>query len=178
MAADGRRRPLKTAKAIFSPTTQLTTMNLILWRHAEAEIQRPGQDDMERELTAKGRRQARRVAEWLDARLPASARILVSPAARTQQTVEPLDRRFTTVAALAPGRGVGDLLQAAGWPDSSDTVLVVGHQPTLGIAAARLLCGSDQAWSFKKGAVWWLARREREGFVEVTLLAVQGPARI
>jgi len=47
-------------------------MNLILWRHAEAEIQRPGQDDIERELTAKGRRQARRVAKWLDARLPAS----------------------------------------------------------------------------------------------------------
>jgi len=80
-------------------------MNLILWRHAEAEIQRPGQDDMERELTAKGRRQARRVAEWLDARLPESTRILVSPEARTQQTVEPLGRPFATVAMLAPERG-------------------------------------------------------------------------
>lgn len=153
-------------------------MNLILWRHAEAEIQRPGQDDIERELTAKGRRQARRVAKWLDARLPASARILVSPAARTQQTAESLERRFTTVAALAPGRDADELLQAAGWPDSGDTVLVVGHQPTLGLAAARLLCGSDQAWSIKKGAVWWLERRERDGLVEVTLQAVQGPARI
>jgi phosphohistidine phosphatase len=69
-------------------------------------------------------------------------------------------------------------LQAAGWPDSGDTVLVVGHQPTLGLAAARLLCGSDQAWSIKKGAVWWLERRERDGLVEVTLQAVQGPARL
>ncbi len=152
-------------------------MNLILWRHAEAEIQRPGQDDMERELTAKGRRQALRVAKWLEARLPASTRILVSPAARTQQTVEPLGRPFATVAMLAPDRGADELLQAAGWPGSGDTVLVVGHQPTLGLVAARLLCGSDQAWSIKKGAVWWFERREREGVVEVTLLAVQGPAK-
>lgn len=153
-------------------------MNLILWRHAEAEVQRAGQDDLERELTGKGRRQARRMAEWLEARLPASARILVSPSARTLQTVEPLARRFATVDALAPEHSVDELLLAAGWPDGGDeTVLVVGHQPTLGLAAARLLCGSDQAWSIKKGAVWWLERREREGRVEVTLLAVQGPGK-
>jgi phosphohistidine phosphatase len=152
-------------------------MNLILWRHAEAEILRPGQDDLERELTAKGRRQAERMAEWLDERLPDSARILVSPAARTMQTVEPLRRRFKTLPALAPERSVDDLLAAAEWPAAGDTVLIVGHQPTLGMAAARLLCGADQAWSVKKGTVWWLARRERDGIVEVTLQAVQGAGR-
>lgn len=152
-------------------------MNLILWRHAEAEIQREGQDDLDRELTSKGRRQARRMAEWLEAHLPATTRVIVSPAARTQQTVASLERRFTTVEALAPERSVDDLLLAAGWPDGRDTVLVVGHQPTLGMAAARLLSGSDQAWSVKKGAVWWLERREREGRVEVTLQAVQGPGK-
>ncbi len=148
-------------------------MNLILWRHAEAEILRAGQDDRERELTAKGRRQAKRMAEWLDARMPASARILVSPAARTQQTAEALGRRFKTVAALAPERSADDLLAAVGWPELSDTVLVIGHQPTLGIVAARLLCGADQAWPVKKGAVWWLERREREGLVQIALQAVQ-----
>jgi phosphohistidine phosphatase len=152
-------------------------MNLILWRHAEAEIQREGQDDLDRELTSKGRRQARRMAEWLEARLPATTRVLVSPAARTLQTAELLERRLATVEALAPERSVDDLLLAAGWPDGRDTVLVVGHQPTLGMAAARLLSGSDQAWSIKKGAVWWLERREREGRVEVTLQAVQGPGK-
>lgn len=152
-------------------------MNLILWRHAEAEILRPGQDDLERELTSKGRRQARRIAEWLEERLPETTRILVSPAARTQQTVEPLGRRFKTVAALAPERSADELLTAAGWPGSAETVLVVGHQPTLGIVAARLLCGSDQAWAIKKGAVWWIERRERDGFVDVTLIAVQGAGK-
>lgn len=152
-------------------------MELILWRHAEAEILRPGQDDLERELTKKGRRQAERMAEWLQARLPPTARILVSPAARTQQTALPLARQFATVDALAPERGVDELLHAAGWPEAGGTVLVVGHQPTLGMVAARLLCGSEQAWPVKKGAVWWLERRERGGRVEVVVEAVQGPGR-
>lgn len=152
-------------------------MNLILWRHAEAEVQQPGQDDLARKLTSKGQRQARRMAEWLDERLPASARILVSPSIRTQQTVEPLGRRFKTVAALAPDCSADGLIKATGWPDADDTVLVVGHQPTLGLVASRLLSGTDQYWSVKKGAVWWIERREREGVAEVTLVAVQGPGK-
>ena len=152
-------------------------MNLILWRHAEAEIQRPGQDDLERELTPKGRRQAERMAAWLAERLPDDTQVLVSPAARTQQTAQALNRRFKTVATLAPERSVGDLLKAAGWPGDEGTALIVGHQPTLGLAAARLLCGAEQAWSVKKGAVWWLAGRERGGTAQVTLLAVQGPGK-
>ena len=74
-------------------------------------------------------------------------------------------------------RSADELLTAAGWPGSAETVLVVGHQPTLGIVAARLLCGSDQAWAIKKGAVWWIERRERDGFVDVTLIAVQGAGK-
>ena len=58
-------------------------MDLILWRHADAE---PGEPDDQRRLTAKGKKQARRAAEWLHGNLPNSARILVSPAVRAQQT--------------------------------------------------------------------------------------------
>jgi phosphohistidine phosphatase len=36
-------------------------MDLILWRHARAADARPGQSDLDRELTAKGHRQAGRV---------------------------------------------------------------------------------------------------------------------
>ena len=153
-------------------------MDLILWRHAEAELLREGHDDMQRSLTAKGQRQAKRMAEWLNLRLPASTRILASPAVRTQQTVLALDRRFKTVDLLAPECSADDLLKAARWPNSSEPVLIVGHQPTLGIVAARLLAGADQAWSVKKGAVWWLAQRDREGEAQVTLLAVQGAEKL
>ena len=39
-------------------------MDLILWRHAEAE-DGVGKPDTERELTKRGRKQAERMAEWL-----------------------------------------------------------------------------------------------------------------
>jgi phosphohistidine phosphatase len=153
-------------------------MDLILWRHAEAHLVRDGQDDLERRLTPKGERQAKRMAEWLNQRLPESTRILVSPAVRTQQTAQALERRFKTVAALAPGCGAADLLTAVRWPESPEPVLVVGHQPTLGIVAARLLATADLEWSVKKGAVWWLGQRDRDGAAQVTLLAVQAPDRL
>jgi phosphohistidine phosphatase len=153
-------------------------MDLILWRHAEAELIGPQQDDLERRLTPKGERQARRMAEWLNQRLPESTRILVSPALRSQQTAKALERRFKTVAALAPECDADALLAAARWPQASEPVLIVGHQPTLGIVAARLLAGADQAWSVKKAAAWWLGQRDREGTEQVTLLAVQGPDKV
>ena len=52
-------------------------MDLILWRHADAQ---DGNPDLERPLTAKGRLQARKMAAWLNQRMPQEARILVSPA--------------------------------------------------------------------------------------------------
>jgi phosphohistidine phosphatase len=150
-------------------------MDLILWRHAEAHVLREGQDDLERALTTKGERQAQRMAEWLNQRLAHSTRILVSPAVRTKQTVKALDKSFKTLPALAPDATPEAVLQAARWPEANEPVLVVGHQPTLGEVAALVLTGSAQPWAIKKGAVWWLRHREREGVVQVVLQAVQSP---
>ena len=36
-------------------------------------------------------------------------------------------------------------------------VIVVGHQPDLGRAAAHLVANAGAEWSVEKGAVWWLA---------------------
>jgi phosphohistidine phosphatase len=150
-------------------------MDLILWRHAEAHPLREGQTDLERALTAKGERQAKRMAEWLNRRLADSTRILVSPALRCQQTVRALDRQFKTVPALVPDGSGEALLQVARWPDANEPVLVVGHQPTLGLVAAHLLADGGQAWTLKKGAVWWLRHRDREDGAQVVLQAVQSP---
>ncbi len=148
-------------------------MDLILWRHAEAQLAREGQDDLERPLTSKGERQAQRMAEWLNQRIAHSTRILVSPALRTQQTAHALGKSFKTVAAIAPDAAPEAVLKAARWPDASEPVLVVGHQPTLGLVAALLLTGSAQPRVIKKGAVWWLRSRDREGESQVVLQAVQ-----
>src|SRR5262245_48082056 len=98
-------------------------MDLILWRHAEAALLREGQDDLQRPLTAKGERQAQRMAEWLNQRLAHSTRILASPALRTQQTAKALGKTFKTVEALAPDASVEAILKAARWPDASESVL-------------------------------------------------------
>lgn len=147
-------------------------MDLILWRHAEAE---PGEPDLGRRLTAKGQRQAERVGAWLDVHLPQTARILVSPADRAQETALALKRKFKTVDGLAPGASVAAVLAAAGWPESREAVLVVGHQPTLGAVAAYLLAGEESYWSVRKGAVWWLSNRDRGGSAAVVLRVVIGP---
>jgi phosphohistidine phosphatase len=150
-------------------------MDLILWRHAEAFDAGEEGDDLARPLTAKGERQAQRVGAWLGRQLPAGAKVLVSPALRAQQTAAVLDRKLKTVDALAPGGSVDGLLHAARWPDARDAVLIVGHQPTLGLAAASLLSGQAQVWPVRKGGVWWLRGRERGGELQVLLHAVVGP---
>lgn len=147
-------------------------MDLILWRHAEAE---DGLPDLSRELTGRGRKQASRMADWLNPRLPPDIRILASPAARTMQTAQALGREYDEVSALAPGAAADDVLAAAGWPDAHYPVLIVGHQPTLGQVAMRLLAGQAGDLTMKKGGIWWFQGRERGGRVQVVLRAVAAP---
>ncbi len=150
-------------------------MDLILWRHAEAFEPRENDDDLARALTPKGERQAQRMAEWLNQRLAHSTRILVSPAVRCQQTAKALGKKFKTLAELAPDGNGEALLKAARWPDASEPMLVVGHQPMLGFVASYLLSGQPQDWTIKKGAVWWVRGRNREDREQVILQAVQSP---
>jgi len=150
-------------------------VDLILWRHAEAFEPQGAQDDLDRALTPKGERQALRMAAWLNRHLPASTKLLASPARRCLQTAAALERKAKTLPALAPGAGVDALLHAVRWPDAREPVLVVGHQPTLGLTAAWLLSGEAQDWSVRKGGVWWLRGRERDGTVQVVLHAVIAP---
>jgi phosphohistidine phosphatase len=118
------------------------------------------------------------MAQWLNQHLPDSARVLVSPTLRTRQTADALGRKVRTLPDLGPDGSVEGLLTATRWPDSKEAVLVVGHQPTLGLAAAYLLAGLAQPWSVRKGAVWWLRRRERATGVQVVLHAVLGPEQL
>jgi len=147
-------------------------MDLILWRHAEAE---EGVDDLERRLTAKGRKQAERMARWLHQRLPTRFSFFVSPAQRTRQTADALGIPYKTLSGILPGASPEDALAALGWPERRGAVLVVGHQPTLGGIAARVMTGEDAEWAIKKGGLWWLNQRERSGFAQIVLRAVVSP---
>jgi len=147
-------------------------MDLILWRHADAV---DGAPDMARKLTAKGVRQAKDTAAWLKARLPDHTRILVSPAQRALETAQALTDEFEVVEEIAPGASAPAVLAAAGWPDSKASVLVVGHQPTLGMVAAMLIAGEPMPWSIRKSGVWWLSHRVRGEAPQTVIRAVVAP---
>ena len=153
-------------------------MDLLLWRHAEAE---DGIPDLKRKLTARGEKQAQQMAEWINKHAPKNLRILASPALRCQQTAKALGLTFETDKRLGTDGNVSNLLAAVNWPDGgkdtkgTSAVLVVGHQPTLGQTAALLLSGEEAYWSIKKGAVWWFSNRTRQGDSQTVLRAVIPP---
>lgn len=150
-------------------------MDLVLWRHAEAQEWIEGCDDMARTLTSRGEKQAARMAAWLDRQLPESTRIVVSPSRRTEQTAIALGRKYKLRSELAPDGTVSQLLELVQWPSAKGTVLVVGHQPTLGQTIAQLLGLSAAECAVKKGAVWWLRHRERDALSQTVVVTVQSP---
>ncbi len=147
-------------------------MDLILWRHADAV---DGVPDLARELTSKGQKQAEQVARWLRSRLPEQTRVIVSPAQRALQTAKYLTEEFEVLRDLAPGASAASVLAAAHWPDQAGAVLVVGHQPTLGMVAAMLIAGEPMPWSIRKGSLWWLTHRVRGEQPQAVVRAVIAP---
>lgn len=146
-----------------------TSMDLLLWRHAEAE---DGEDDLKRRLTERGEKQARTMGAWIRAHQPKDLRIIVSPAVRTQQTAAALELPFETHRKIGPEACVSELIAASGWPQAPGAVLIVGHQPSLGRLASLLLAGQEADWSIKKGALWWLSSRVRRGDSQTVLRAM------
>ena len=154
-------------------------MDLILWRHAEAEDwlldDEASSIDLERSLTQRGEKQAARMAAWLDRQLPEGARILVSPAKRCEQTALALGRKHKIRSELAPDATAAQLLEVVQWPISKYPILVIGHQPVLGQVIAQLLGLKDSDCAVKKGALWWLRNRDRDGQSQTVVVTVQSP---
>lgn len=150
--------------------------DIILWRHADAD---PGVPDLHRALTRKGEKQAKRVARWLHERLPTSAVVYVSPARRAQQTASALaqlaPREFVTLEALSPATRLSTALGAIRATDRTRTVVVVGHQPTLGELTAHLLGVEVDEWPIRKGALVWLAEKGNGEAAHAVLLAAITP---
>jgi len=144
-------------------------MDLILWRHAEAE---EGFPDSQRRLTERGREQADVVGKWLRKRLGGEYRLLSSPAVRALETAEGLGPGAEVVAGIAAAHDPQALLEAVDWPHGDRITVVVGHQPTLGETAAYLLTGQGAGWSVKKGQAWWFRTKEESGRRVTTLRAV------
>lgn len=154
-------------------------IHVVFWRHAEAGDALPAaseSSDLARELTRQGRRDASRMAAWIKTHLPKPWTVCTSPAARTVQTAMALADHPLRDARLAPGRSVDEALAVIDeHREIGGTVVLVGHQPILGSAALRWLGGFDAPFSLRKGAVLWIAERQRDGTMERTLRAALAP---
>lgn len=161
--------------------------NLILWRHAEAEVESNTGQDTDRALTKRGRKDALKMAKWLQQHLPVNTQVLCSPARRCLETVAALqcvntanDRRkarleVSVVDFLSIENGFDEMYQKLVNDDSSKTILIVGHQPSLGLLIVRLLGIDEATCVVKKGAVWWLRQRLVNGALQTYLYTVQLP---
>jgi phosphohistidine phosphatase len=109
-------------------------MRLLIVRHAEAA---PGEPDELRSLTPAGRAQARVLGARLRREGLVPDAVVTSPLRRARETADEL--ALGEAAAderLAPGATPADVRAAA--RGRGATVLVVGHQPDCGRAAAAL----------------------------------------
>ena len=140
-------------------------MELILWRHADAE---EGADDLARRLTKKGEADAAAMAKWLRAQLPRDFTLVASPAVRAQQTAAALKVKVVGEPALAPGASVATILGVI--EKHPGLVIVVGHQPDLGRAAAQLVANLRAEWHIEKGAIWWFSRGRIKAVLSPDLL--------
>lgn len=127
-------------------------MDLILWRHADAEDRQP---DLARALTPKGHRQAQRMAQWLNEHITGPVRVVASPAVRTRETADALGLPYDISQRIAPDCSADDMLAASGWPDGHGLVILVGHNPAISVLAARLAGRGDAAVAMDKAAAWW-----------------------
>lgn len=127
-------------------------MRIYIVRHGEAERAVPGSSDAGRQLTAKGQRQAERVGAALRVLGEVPSVVLTSPLPRARQTADLAVKAMAekrsrppirVLDRLAPGACAGDVLAAI--PAEPRSVMLVGHQPTLGALVGALIGGLHAA---------------------------------
>jgi phosphohistidine phosphatase len=122
---------------------------LLLFRHAEAERAEPGQNDLDRVLTADGKHEAALIGAYIGRHGLRPDRVVVSPARRTRETWDAAAVALPEVPAAVFNEHIYDataqlLLSALkDTPDSVQTLLVIGHNPGLHDLALMLVATGD-----------------------------------
>ena len=120
---------------------------LILLRHAHAEVATAGQADLDRPLSAEGLAEAEAAGKWLAEQKLVPDCVLCSPARRTRETLEAVldaigyveQRLEESIYDATPGALVA-LAEAHTEPER---LLVVGHNPGLEQLVALLSSGQS-----------------------------------
>ncbi len=152
--------------------------NIIVWRHAEAELadNESRDEDMARKLTTRGQRQAKRMARWLKRYLPKETMLWSSPAVRCVQTAEALNYKISIGQGLNPSAKLQEILEVLASLESSQlNLILVGHQPWLGQLVTHLTGFSGAELNIKKGAIWWLRQSLNQTY-QYNVISVQAPS--
>ncbi len=134
-------------------------MKLLIVRHAIALPHgTPGFSDDERPLTREGIRKMKEAARGIRALDCTPAVILSSPLPRARHTAEILVQALgkeiplQLINALAPSGSRADVYKEIRRHHNSGTLIVVGHQPSLGEIAGEITWGSPEHYvELKKG---------------------------
>src|SRR5262245_16123269 len=140
----------------IAPRGRLGVMVLYVVRHGRAEEPRGRLADEDRALTERGRREVRAVLGRTGA---APTRILTSPLRRARETADIAAEVLRCPEPPVPMRALGPDSSAeriwgelAGHADTAE-VMVVGHQPLLGVLYAFLLGSPGLSVSVQPGSV-------------------------
>ena len=128
-------------------------MTLYLLRHGIADWPEWNRPDDERPLTAKGKKEMRRMAKFLRKLRVSPAQILSSPLPRARQTAqiaaEHLELELREEVDLGPGFNLAKLRKIISRQSGADLMLV-GHEPDFS-AVIRALTGGEV--KLKKGGL-------------------------
>jgi phosphohistidine phosphatase len=121
---------------------------IFLLRHGIAAGPSPHMSDAERALTADGARKTTRAARGLAHLGVAPEIVLSSPLRRAHETADLVAEILSPALTveiyppLAPGHGAEDVLRGLHAHRRARQILLVGHQPDLGLLASYLLTGT------------------------------------
>jgi phosphohistidine phosphatase len=159
-------------------------MRLYIVRHAIAALQGvPGIRDDDRPLTEEGIEKMRKAARGLRMLAYLPEIILSSPLIRATQTAEILLKEFgkgelEITDTLAPAGSRADLyrkIEAYGKKYTS--LMLVGHQPSLGEIAGEISWGSSECYvEFKKGGACVIELKTLHGIPTGNLIAFLPPS--
>jgi phosphohistidine phosphatase len=122
---------------------------LLLFRHAKSERSEPGMEDRARVLIERGRKDAAKIGAYMASHALVPDRVVISPAARTQETWKAAATGFRPAPAAmtveqlydATPHGIFAVIKEA--PATAHTLLVVGHNPGLQEVALMLIASGD-----------------------------------
>jgi phosphohistidine phosphatase len=122
---------------------------LILFRHAKTERSEPGREDRARVLIERGRKDAAKIGAYMASHALVPDRVVISPAARTQETWKSTATAFRPAPAAMTAEQLYDATPHAIFavikeaPSAAHTLLVIGHNPGLHEVAAMLIASGD-----------------------------------